>query len=386
MDKPRRSNGWAGLARFGGVGDNLIVAVALPGLRKKYGRVEVISGGDQAVVFENNPYIDKLSVVGKDSIPNPNPDEWQGWFRRRAAEYDFFIHLSHSCETLRALLPSQTQFWWPKEWRRNFCNHNYLESVLDICGLPHEFGPLFFPTTAEKEQAQETKSKVGDKAIGWVISGTRVDKFHPYAPLVIARLLREVGPVVMLGAPMARNFETAQAIQNDVIKQNGSDAGLHLALSADENNPNWPVRRILTFAQACEVVVSPDTGPAWGVAFEQNAKVLLLSHASPENITKHWVNTTTLHADQKRVPCWPCHQLHNSGETCTPNKEGNASACISDISVQAIVEAVKQSMENASHGKRRLIRREPAAELLSERPSGHATNGVGHRPVDRPPI
>lgn len=333
------------------VGDNLIVSVALPGLKKKYGHVEVISGPPQSIVFENNPYVDKLSVTQKDSIPNGHPDEWQGWFRRRAHEYDFFIHLSHSCETLRALLPSQTQFWWPAEFRRKMCGYNYLETVLDICGLPYEFGPLFYPTDDEKSQAQETKKKVGEKIIGWVISGTRVDKFHPYAPQAIARLLREVGPVVMLGAPMARNFETAKAIQADVIKQNGSDAGLHLALSADADNPNWPVRRLLTFAQACDVVVSPDTGPAWSVAFENNAKVMMLSHASPLNIVKHWHNTISLHADPERVPCWACHCLHNSGETCTPNKEKNASACISDISVELIVQATKAAWDGEDRQK-----------------------------------
>ena len=376
----RRPNGWAGLSRFGGIGDDLIVAVALPGLKKKYGHVEVITGGDQAIVFENNPYIDKLSVTAKDSIPNPNPEEWQAWFKRRSAEYDFFIHLSHSCETLRALLPTQTQFWWPAEWRRKFCGHNYLETVLDICGLPHEFGPLFFPTDDEKSQAQETKKKVGEKVIGWVISGTRVDKFHPYAPQAIARLIREVGPVVMLGAPMSKNLETAKAIQADVLKINSTDAGLHLALSSDEKNPNWPVRRILTFAQACDVVISPDTGPAWAVAFEPNQKIIMLSHASQTNITRHWTNTTTLHADQTRVPCWPCHQLHNSGETCTPNKEGTASACISDISVETIVMTAARLMEKPS-GKYRKLQRIAAAKLQSQHGNGHAPDSVGDRSV-----
>ena len=67
-------------------------------------------------------------------------------------------------------------------------------------------------------------------------------------------------------------------------------------------------------------------------------KIVMVSHASAENITKHWVNTTTLHADPDRVPCFPCHRLHNSIDTCTPNKDGgHAAACISDISVETIV-------------------------------------------------
>ena len=372
----RRPNGWAGLARFGGVGDNLIAAVALPGLKKKYGRVEVVTSNPQGIVFEGNPSIDKLSITDKDTIPISPPEAWQGWFNKRAVEYDFFIHLSHSCETLRALLPTQTQFWWPAEWRRKFCDHNYLETVLDICGLPHEFGPLFFPTVEEKVQAFETKQKVGSPCIGWVISGTRIDKAYPHSPTVIAKLIREVAPVVMLGAPLpSQNFHMAQGIQADVQRANGSDAGLHLALSPNAERPTWPIRRVLAFAQVCDIVISPDTGPAWATAFEPNAKVMLLSHASVENITKHWVNTVSLHADDT-VPCWPCHQLHSTGETCTPNPEKTAAACISSISPDTIVAHVKRILND---GERRLICGKSGAELPAQRADRDTPGAVGNR-------
>lgn len=361
MNEPRRVSGWAAIARFGGVGDNLMAAVALPGLKRKYGRVEVITGGNQAVVFENNPHIDKLAVTEPDTIPNAAPDQWQGWFRRRSVEYDFFANLSHTCETMRALMPTQTQFWWPASFRREFCKASYLETVLDVCGLPHEFGPLFFPTAQELEQARETKRDIGGKVIAWIISGTRIDKLHPNAPSIIARLVREVAPVVMLGAPAPhRDFAVAKSIQEDVIRQNGSDRGLFLGLSASMEAQNWPIRRVLAFSQVCDIVIGPDTGPMWAVAFEPNAKVLLLSHASVENVSKHWVNTVTLHADSARVPCWPCHQLHDTGDTCTPNKEKNAAACISDISVPVVVDTA-MGLLGEGNGQRRLIRGDSGA-------------------------
>jgi len=101
------------------------------------------------------------------------------------------------------------------------------------------------------------------------------------------------------------------------------------------------VRRVISFAQACDIVVGPDTGPMWGVAFEPDVhKVMLLSHASAENITKHWLNTDTLCADQGRVPCYPCHQLHNEPRTCTPNKDKSGAACITDIGTDLIVSTV----------------------------------------------
>ena len=55
-------------SRFGGIGDNLIASAVLPGLRAKYGRVEVITQHPQHVVFENNPYVDKLSVYDTASV------------------------------------------------------------------------------------------------------------------------------------------------------------------------------------------------------------------------------------------------------------------------------------------------------------------------------
>src|SRR5262245_28252003 len=61
--------GWAGIARCGGVGDNLIAAVALRPLKTLGYKIEVISQNPQAVVFENNPFVDKLSVYDKDDWP-----------------------------------------------------------------------------------------------------------------------------------------------------------------------------------------------------------------------------------------------------------------------------------------------------------------------------
>lgn len=335
--------GWAAIARFGGIGDNLIASAVLPGLSAKYGHVEVITQHPQHVVFENNPWIDKLAAYKPGDIPGGDSGVWQGWFASRAKEYDFFANLSHSCETLRALTMGQTQFYWSDEFRRKMCGHSYLETVADICGVPYtSLAPGFFPTDAEKAQAAETKARKGDRLIGWVLAGTRIDKIYPYAPMAVARLIREVGPVMLLGAPSQKEVMMAQTIEAHVRQQNGSIDGLRIAMSPSFENEVWPIRRILTMAQACDLVIGPDTGPMWGVAMCDMPKIMLLSHASPENITKYWRNTVTLHADPERVSCWPCHKLIDLPEHCRVNQDGNAAACISDISVERLMAAVAQ--------------------------------------------
>lgn len=338
-------SGWACLARFGGIGDNLIAASALRPLKRLGYKIEVLTDYKHGGVFRNNPFIDKLTTFPDKHIPSG--EGWNQWFTARAKEYELFVHLSHSCEGRHALNVGTAAFWWRAHYRRKYCAGSYLETVHDIVGVAHEFGRLFFPTEEELTRAQKTKTEVGGRYLAWVISGSRVDKLHPYSGMIVARIIREINiPVVMIGAG-ALQFQHAKSIAEHIKRQNGTDAGLHLALSPDDSEPggeqNWPERRSLTQAVLADVVVSPDTGIAWAVAMEQMPKVILLSHASAENITKHWVNTVTLHADPVRVPCWPCHRLHDTIETCTPMRDlGHGAACMGDISTELIVDAVKR--------------------------------------------
>jgi ADP-heptose:LPS heptosyltransferase len=329
---------WAGVARMGGVGDNLVAASVLPLLKKQGFMTEVISQPPFSCIFHNNPHIDRLIEKEKEDWPQ-DFKEWQAWFASRSKEYARFCNLSHTMEHLLAFFPAQTAFSWPAHFRRKLANHSYVETVHDALDVPYEFAPMFFPTDEEKEGAIKTKKWIGcDKIIGWCISGTRVDKSHPYSPMIVARLIKEIGlPVVLMGAP-GKDYELALQIQQNVERTNGSRDNLHIAISNDTNNPNWPVRRILAFTEVCDLMIGPDTGPMWAVAFHDMPKIVLLSHASPENITKHWKNTTTMHANPARVPCWPCHLLHDTHLTCFPNKENTGAACVSDISTEMIVQ------------------------------------------------
>jgi FkbM family methyltransferase len=354
VPKSRSTSGWVGVARCGGVGDNLIAASVCRPLKEMGYKVEVITQNPQGVVFENNPYIDKLSVYEHKDWPE-DISKWQDWFRMRSREYEKFANLSHSVEARHGLLPIQTWYWWPQEYRRKLCAGSYLETAHDVMGMPHTFGPLFFPTDEEKEHAHVTKRKLGEGPwIGWTLSGTRIDKVYPYASLLIGRLIKELGVQVMLmgGPPPYRDVELARGIMETVKVQNGSVAGLHLAASPSMEDQIWPIRRVLSFAATCDLMIGPDTGVSWSVAFEPVPKIICVSHTSVENITKHWINTVTLHADEKRVPCWPCHRLHDEFKTCNPIKinTGEFASCISDISVETIVNTAAKVLKGDHYG------------------------------------
>ena len=75
-------------------------------------------------------------------------------------------------------------------------------------------------------------------------------------------------------------------------------------------------------------MIGPETGVLNAVAFEPMAKVMLLSHSSVENLTKHWVNTESLHAN---VPCFPCHRLHYTRDFCPQHEPSGTSMCMADL-------------------------------------------------------
>lgn len=350
---------WAGVCRLGGVGDNLVAASVLRPLKTLGYKVEMITSESAGPVFINNPFVDKLSIKKDGEIPGG--DEWQKWFAARANEFDVFANLSHSMEARHALQRGSTAFWWPQDYRRKVCAGSYLETVHDIMGVPHEFGPLFFPTEAEYERAQATKDNIGGPYIAWVLAGSRVDKVYPYATHLICRLIKELDAQVVAIGTGAMQFEYAKKVQEEVRRTNSTDKGFHVALSPDGSDEgghqSWGLRRSLTQAMLADLVITPDTGIAWAVAMETMPKIVMVSHASAENITKHWVNTTTMHADAVRVPCWPCHRLHDDISTCTPAKDApNVSACMADIPVETVVVAARDALARKSGDNVRKLR------------------------------
>jgi ADP-heptose:LPS heptosyltransferase len=348
-------NRWACVCRLGGIGDNLIAASVLRPLKRLGYMTEMMTSEAASTVFLNNPFIDKLSVKRDGEIPGG--EDWQKWFATRANEYDLLVNLSNSCETRHALHKNTTPFWWPQEYRRKLCAGSYLETAHDIVGVAHEFGPLFFPTEEEKTRAARTRDEqIGGRYLVWVLSGSRLDKLYPYTTHAICRIIKELNiPVVMVGVG-GKQFQYAKVTAEEVKRANSTDKGLHLALSPDDADPgghqHWSMRRSLSQVLTADLVVTPDTGVAWAAAMEPMAKIVMVSHASPENITKHWVNTVTLHADHNNVPCWPCHRLHDDASTCVESKDVKAAACMADIKVETILQNVEKLWKKASDNVR----------------------------------
>ncbi len=125
---------WAGICRMGGVGDNLVAASVLAPLKRAGYMTEVIAQAPHHVMFENNPFMDRLIVKQKEDFPGDGGLQWQQWFDTRGREYDLFANLSHTMEHLVAFFPGQTAFYWPAPFRRKMADHSYIELVHDMFG------------------------------------------------------------------------------------------------------------------------------------------------------------------------------------------------------------------------------------------------------------
>jgi hypothetical protein len=72
-------------------------------------------------------------------------------------------------------------------------------------------------------------------------------------------------------------------------------------------------------------------------------KVVLLSHSSPENLTKHWTNTMSVQPEA--ISCYPCHRLHVGFEFCTKDAETGFAACQAAVGAELVADAIAPTLD-----------------------------------------
>jgi len=198
--------------------------------------------------------------------------------------------------------------------------------VHDYCGLPHDFRQKYFATEAEMVLARKMRELLP--------SGGK-------APLVV------LNPC---GSGPAKTWPHAQAFM-----QRMNDAGVDcvvlgdLRLQLEELAPHavivgkdWPVRLALAFAQLADAVVATESLIANSVAQEEMLKVILLSHSSNENLTKHWKNTAAI--EPAGVSCYPCHRVHATLQFCAKDTNTGCAACMAFAAPDTVADFVLEQL------------------------------------------
>lgn len=351
--KPERT---ACVVRYGGIGDLLQAATIAPSLKAEGYHVTMMTTPHGAELLAGNPHIDAFLVQDKDQVPNEELGPyWAAWEKK----FDRFINLCEVVEGGLLAMPGRMSHNWSTAARQKILGSvNYYERMADIAGTPYDFGPSFFPSDIEKANAAKQRKAMPDgDVILWSLAGSSIHKAWPYTDIVVDRLMRDTdSTVVLVGDESCQLLEEAilegvlfkhgvpEGLVMEAIKQDGL-AGLEmlaLRLFGRERilcrSGKWAVRDVLAFAAHCAVVVGPETGILSGVAYTPVAKVLMLSHSSPDNLCKHWVNTTALMAG---VECQPCHRMHYGREFCPEHKETTAALCMGMLHPEAVYDAIR---------------------------------------------
>lgn len=316
------------IVRYGAFGDAIQASTLYPVLKKQGYHITFFTTDSGYSISKNDPHIDKFIVQGKDQVPNPALPAFWDYISKK---YDKFINLSESVEGSLLALPGRTHHTWNKNLRHKMLNVNYNEMTHDIAELPHEFKQKFYATDEEKAWAKAEKKKIGGRVILWSLAGSSVHKTWPHLDTIIARIMlahKDVN-IVLVGDTLCKLLEQGWEKEPRVICKSGE----------------WSIRESIAFAQVADIVIGPETGVLNAVGMEDMAKLVMLSHSSVENLTKHWKNTV---AFEPKTDCYPCHMLHYSFEFCKRDDATGCAQCQADITPDEVYDALDGMLRKAA--------------------------------------
>ncbi|MDH5452681.1 MAG: methyltransferase domain-containing protein [Paracoccaceae bacterium] len=339
--------------RYGGIGDMIMASSILPGLKKQGFHVTLNTTPRGHEIIRADPHIDDFLLQDIDQVPNA---ELGSYWQALGNEFDHVVNLCESIEGALLALPDRRNFALPPDARDMVMNVNYLEFTHKIAGVPFPLQQKFYPTGIEAGRARAFRRSLGPgPVILWALSGSAVHKAWPWTDNVVVWLLEQHpnARIILCGDPRSQVLEMA-IIQKLAEKFLGLDAetsdGMKLSellglLKTHWGGENkvictsgaWSIRDTLSIAREVDMVVGPETGVLNAVGLEEVAKVLMLSHSSAENLTKHWVNTITI---QPTAGCHPCHRMHYGWEYCPQDEKTGAAECASSIEPQRVFNAI----------------------------------------------
>jgi FkbM family methyltransferase len=323
---PREGQPTCAVVRLGAYGDALWASSVFPHLKAEGYHLTVYTEARGADVLRADPHVDRIIV--QDHVPGVDLDDY---WREESKHYDRFLNLTESVE--RNMLASEVdiRFFWPEPVRREIFAGNYLQRVHKLCQVPHaeqaDFRQRFYATPEEALWATEKREQIagpGGTLVVIAAAGSSPTKYWPHIAALCAELDARGAHVVVLGDP--RGLEIRRARVHVIGQQ-------------------WSLRQALALAQRADAVIGQETGILNAVAMEPMRKVVLLSHSTPENLTKHWVNTVAISG---KAPCWPCHRMHKDFTYCTQDADTGKALCQTLISVEQVLYALGAAHDSGS--------------------------------------
>ncbi|MDE1766568.1 MAG: hypothetical protein KGI27_09920 [Thaumarchaeota archaeon] len=332
------------VCRYGALGDAIVMTPLLRKLKEDGWHVSLNVNPYCLAALENNPYVDNLIVQEKDVIPNPLLGEyWKFW----AGQYDKYINLSESIEGDLLMVEGRPCFYTPQAWRHSVANVNYYDYTMSRGGYPKILGTrgeLFFTNAEERKAKDYFRTLTGKFVVVWALNGSSHHKVYPMMEPTLRTWFKSHpdSVVITTGDTMAQLLEFPHP---QMIPQAGK----------------WGIRESLISTKYADLVIGPETMMTNAAGCFPTPKMVFLSHSSPENLTKYWENCVAL--EPTEAPCWPCHQLHYTKESCpigvmrdtiTGEELGQAPMCSMGVSPTKVLEEMEKIYQ-AWKGTRKVL-------------------------------
>jgi ADP-heptose:LPS heptosyltransferase len=312
--------------RYGGFGDALQAASILPSLKSQGWNITWDASEQGYEVLRHDPCLDQLLVTPRGSVPEAElPEYWNA----RSNGFHRAINLCESVENALLMTPSRIEFYHDDAARRRLFGHrSYVEHIHTIAGTSGPYIPRYVATDDELWRARNEIS--GRKALTLCLAGSAEYKIWPFAPDLVDKLLRTTDFRVFLAGGSADS-----ALANQVIESVTERCPELVDRVVDMTA--YRIRDAIAVAVSSNCVVGPETGILNAAAGFKVRKVVLLSHSSALNLTKHWVNTIAISPD---VSCHPCHRLHQTLKFCPRGPSGQFAACAEQITPDRVITAI----------------------------------------------
>jgi len=318
------------VVRYGAFGDVLQASSVVRGLKDQGYHITFHCSKPGSDAIEHDPNIDNLILFDKDQIPNSNLVDFWAWQKKK---FDKFVNLSESVEGTLLAMPSRAQGGWLPSVRHSMTNKNYLEFQHALAGVPHVPQVRFYSTPDEKSWAFKTRQRMGaGPIVMWSLAGSSVHKTWAGLDNILASLMVQYPTceVVLVGGPEC------------VILEQGWEKELRI----HKTSGKWSIRQSLSFLAKADLVIGPETGVMNAASHMEVPKVVFLSHSTEENLTRDWVNTTSLsskgtHCKGRGADEAPaCHMMHYGWDNCTQDPETSTAICQAEIPVEEVWHAV----------------------------------------------
>lgn len=297
IDTPKAPKGRACIARYGAIGDMIMVSPLIRKLAEDGYEVTMNVTPYCAEVLRHNPYVSNIVIQERDAIPNAELGAyWAEW----SGDYEKYINLSESIEGSLLKVEGRRDFYTTKAWRdERYGSTNYFDQTMRLGGYPEATGTkgeLYFSRSEEKAAAWVRKRYEDKFLILWALKGSSYHKQYPLLQPVLCDWLDTHPDAFCLlagaGADAPLQFEHPQVL---------GTAG------------SIPLREVFALTKVVDLVAGPESAITNAAGCYATPKMVMLSHSSHENLCKYWENDYCLHPNSA---CYPCQSLHYSKESC----------------------------------------------------------------------